>query len=326
MSTTSNVAGAIRTDLNQTTPFILHGSDVSGRLVRLHSVVDQILAAHPYPNVVRHHLGQIVGLAAAMAAAMKFDGQIIIQAKGDGAVPLLVANASSDGGVRGYAQWDDEKLAAYDDPMQVPVPTLLGHGYIAFTIDQGKHTDRYQGIVPLMGDTIADCMQYYFDQSDQLDMVVKLASREREDGLGMVVGAMLVQRLPDIGGEASKADYDEEAAAEAWRKALAFVGSLKADELANEALGEEALLFRLFHEDGVRVFDTKPIEKTCGCSEERIRAVLSSMSGDDFEYCFVEQSDGRRVAVSTCEFCGSTYEFERESFTKSAEGDLVGEV
>ena len=184
------------------------------------------------------------------------------------------------------------------------------------------HTDRYQGIVPLMGDAMY-CMQYCAI-SDQLDMVVKLASRNAR----MVWAWSWTPCWSTFTyrGEASKADYDEEAAAEAWRKALAFVGSLKADELANEALSEEALLFRLFHEDGVRVFDTKPIEKTCGCSEERIRAVLSSMSGDDFEYCFVEQSDGRRVAVSTCEFCGSTYEFERESFTKSAEGDLVGEV
>lgn len=326
MSTPTNIAGAIRTDLSQTTPFLLHGTDVSGRLVRLHSVVDQVLAAHPYPDAVRHQLGQLVGLAAAMAAAMKFDGKIIIQAKGDGAIPLLVADAASDGGVRGYAQWDGDKLDALADPLVATVPALLGSGYIAFTIDQGKHTDRYQGIVPLTGDTLADCMQYYFDQSDQLDMLVKLASCDREDGLGMVVGAMLVQRLPDIGGAADLAGYDEEAAAEAWRKAMAFVGSLKADELANEALSEEALLYRLFHEDGVRVFDAKPIFKTCGCSEERIRAVLSSMKADDFEYCFVEQSDGRRIAVSTCEFCGSRYEFDRASFAKSAEGDFVAEA
>ena len=325
-ATPSNIAGAVRTDLSQVTPFMIHGTDVSGRMIRLNAVADQILAAHPYPEVMRHQLAQMAGLAAGMAAAMKFDGKIIVQAKGDGAIPLLVADADSKGGVRAYGQWDDEKLAQFDDPMTAGIPALMGQGYIAFTIDQGSHTDRYQGVVPLAGENLGECMQHYFTQSDQLDMVVRLESAQRSDGLGMVVGCLLIQRLPDIGGEASKASYDEDASLESWRRAMAFVGSVKREELASDSLSEEQLLYRLFHEDGVQLMETKELYRTCGCSQERIRAVLSSLKADDFEHCFVEQADGRRVAVSTCEFCNTTYEFDRAAFELSEEGATVGQA
>ncbi len=153
-------------------PFQIEASTLRGRLVRLGPALNGILTAHDYPEPVARLLGEMVVLANMLASALKYDGIFTLQAKGDGAVPLIVADVTSAGDLRGYAKVDHERLPESDAH---DVPTLLGQGWLAFTVDQGEFTDRYQGIVELAGTTLTDCLQHYFRQSEQIHAGIKLA-------------------------------------------------------------------------------------------------------------------------------------------------------
>ncbi len=161
-------------------PFRIDPFALRGRLVRLGPALDHILSQHAYPEPVAAMLGEAITLAVVLAGALKYDGVFTLQTKGDGPIRLMVADVSTDGAVRGYAQYDQKKLdavarAAGDAGVELSVPRLLGGGYIAFTVDQGEDTDRYQGIVELAGATLADCAQHYFRQSEQIQAGIKLA-------------------------------------------------------------------------------------------------------------------------------------------------------
>src|SRR5271163_1024631 len=158
-------------------PFRIDPFALRGRLVRLGPAIDRILSQHDYPEPVAAMLGEAITLAVVLAGALKYDGVFTLQTKGDGPIRLIVADVSTDGAVRGYAQYDEAKLDAADADGEAPrsVARLLGAGYIAFTVDQGEETDRYQGIVELAGATLADCAQHYFRQSEQIQAGIKLA-------------------------------------------------------------------------------------------------------------------------------------------------------
>ena len=176
-------------------PFQLENAAARGRLVRLGSAADTVIRGHGYPEPVAALLTQALALAALVAGVFKFDGIFSLQAKGDGPIGLLVADLTSDGALRGFAQFDAEAVSALDDSWRDgPVPRLLGGGYLAFTIDQGQDTDSYQGIVDLTGATLADCAHNYFRQSDQFDGVVKLTSGL--DGVRRIAGAENAARRP----------------------------------------------------------------------------------------------------------------------------------
>jgi molecular chaperone Hsp33 len=288
-----------RDDLIQ--PFKIEGQAVRGRLVRLGPLIDTMLDRHGYPDVVAALLGETVALAAALAGALKYDGVFTLQTKGDGPIRLMVADVTSDGDVRGYAQFDDEKLAAVTgagNGGSLSVPKLLGAGYLAFTVDQGSHTERYQGIVELTGATLADCVHHYFRQSEQLDAVVKVAAGRAASGWR--AGALMLQRLPPSAGAADDAEDD-------WRRTLAFMASSTPDELLDAQLEPNDLLYRLFHEDGVRVFATAELQPGCRCSRERVERVLRSLPED-------ERGGGEidGVISVTCEFCSANYAFSDE--------------
>jgi molecular chaperone Hsp33 len=180
-------------------PFQLDPFALRGRLVRLGPTVDRILAQHDYPKPVATLLGEAITLAVLLAGALKYDGVFTLQTKGDGPVRLLVADVKTDGAVRGYAQYDATRLGDIeqgDDGESPSVPELLGSGYIAFTVDQGDDTERYQGIVSITGSTLAECAQHYFRQSEQLQAGLKLAvGRTGEEGTWRAGGLML-QRVP----------------------------------------------------------------------------------------------------------------------------------
>src|SRR5262245_48154661 len=248
-------------------PFKIEGQAIRGRFVRLGPLVQEILGRHDYPPAVAAMLAEMLALAATLAATLKYDGVFTLQTKGDGPIRLMVADVTSGGELRGYAQFDKERLARLGDGT-LSVPKLLGAGYLAFTVDQGAHTERYQGIVELTGATLADCVHHYFRQSEQLDSVVKVAAG-RATG-GWRAGALMLQRLPPAAGAADEAE-------DGWRRALAFMASSTDQELLDAQLAPNDLLYRLFHEDGVRVFRQSNLRAGCRCSRERVERVLRAM-------------------------------------------------
>ena len=284
-------------------PFKLEGQAVRGRLVRLGPLIDTVLDRHQYPPVVAELLGEMVALAVGLAGALKYDGVFTLQTKGDGPVRLMVADVTSEGDVRGYAQFDAEKLAAVTSAAggALSVPKLLGAGYLAFTVDQGAHTERYQGIVELTGATLAECVHHYFRQSEQLDSVVKVAAGRAVGGWR--AGALMLQWLPSAVGVADEVE-------DGWRRALAFMASSTEQELLDERLAPNDLLYRLFHEDGVRVFAQASLRAGCRCSRERVERVLRSLPADEIEGFKI---DG--LITVTCEFCSARYEFSDAQIT-----------
>jgi len=284
-------------------PFRIESVSVRGRLARLGPVVDEILTRHDYPEDVATLLGETLVLATLLSAALKFEGVFNLQTRGDGPVSLMVADVTSDGSLRAYAQFDEDRLAALRAGPGHPVPRLLGAGYLAFTVDQGPDTERYQGIVELTGGTIADCAHHYFRQSEQLDAAINIvAGRTGDTGRWRAAGLM-IQRLPEEGGTAEPQEIDSDE--EGWRRALILMASARADELLDPDLSPRSLLFRLFHEEGVRAYRTRPLAARCRCSAGKVETTLAAMPRDEVE----DLKEGGAVIV-TCQFCNATYRYD----------------
>lgn len=294
---------------------------LTGRLARLGAVVDDVLSRHDYPEPVAHLLGEAIALCATLAGALKFDGIFTFQIQGDGPVSLLLADIETrDDGerylVRGYAKHDDEKVAGLSGARE-----LLGDGYLALTVDQGPHTDRYQGMVELVGDTLAEFAQHYFRQSQQMDAAIML-SAGREDGVPDApwrAGAMMVQRIADDPNRLLSSDDSEDT----WRRVMMLMATGTDAEILDPELTAERYLFRLFHEEGVRVTPPRPVVRGCRCSADRVYNVLVRLPKDDLE----DLADDGWLEV-TCEFCNETYRFtpeqveQREAATDSPESPL----
>jgi len=292
-------------------PFRIDPFALRGRLVRLGPTVDRILSQHDYPAPVAAILGEAIALAVVLAGALKYDGIFTLQTKSDGPVRLIVADVSTEGAVRGYAQYDAERLGEIGlRPGQSPsVPQVIGGGYIAFTVDQGEDTERYQGIVELVGGTLAECAQHYFRQSEQIQAGIKLsAARAGADGAWRAGGLML-QRVPPEGGHHVIADDVEDG----WRRAMVLMSSATPAELVDPELAPRRLLFRLFHEEQVRVFRTHGLEARCRCSRERIARILRAFPTED-----IADMQKDEVTTVTCEFCNTRYEFAPEEFAPAA--------
>ena len=286
-------------DLTQ--PFKIEASGLHGRLVRLGAALDKPLQAHDYPAPVAKLLGECLTLTAGLASVLKFEGTFSLQARGDGPVRMLVADATNDGAIRGYAQVDGD-VPAEDDVKDAPIPRLLGAGYLAFTVDQGPDSERYQGIVDLDGATLGDCVHHYFQQSDQFSAVVKIAVA-RDDSGHWRGGCLVLQRSPEDENPMTQDDAEE-----AWRRAVILMGSCTPAELTDPAIDANQLLFRLFHEDGVRVFDHHPISFRCKCTTERMGAAVAMLTADELRDMTI---DGE-VTV-TCQFCNAEHVFNEET-------------
>lgn len=281
-------------------PFQLERSHLRGRFVRLGETVDFVLRAHDYPAPVSDLLGQLLVLAGALAGGLKFEGSFSLQIRGDGPVGLLVADCTNDGRMRGYAGFDAERIAdvAGESPM-----ALVGEGVLALTIDQRSVGGEVsQGIVELGGETLADCMLGYFERSEQVRTGIRVAVGRDPMTDRWQAGAIVVQALP------STDPRKEHEAEEDWRRAMILLGSATDEELLDPALPPDDVLFRLFHEDGVRVFRPLPLSAGCGCDEQRVTAMLRSFPLDDLEA--MRQEDGS-ITV-TCQFCSRVYHFDRE--------------
>ena len=278
-------------------PFQIEASALHGRLVRLGPTVDDILKQHDYPRPVARMLGECLALTAALAAALKYESVFSLQIKGDGPVKMLVADVTSDGGMRGYANVsgaipDDDAVA------KAPVQRLIGAGYVAFTVDAGDPVRHYQGLVELQGRTIADCVHHYFQQSQQFSAAV-FVSAGQPVADEWRAGALMLQRQPE-----DELNAEQEAMEDAWRRALAFMSTVTSEDLLSPELSPNDLLYRLFHEDGVRVYRHQSLSFACRCSRGRAASILAALPAAEIDDLTVEGQ-----VIVTCQFCSSSQVF-----------------
>ncbi|MEM9469873.1 MAG: Hsp33 family molecular chaperone HslO [Pseudomonadota bacterium] len=303
-------------------PFQLEVSSLRGRIVRFDEVLDEILTAHDYPEIVSQLLAETITLCALLSSMLKYDGVFTLQTSGDGPISMLVADVTSDGDIRGCANFDDERvkvatkqLAAFskdmDESSDNHLAQLLGKGYIAFTVDQGENTDRYQGIVELKGRSLTDCVQHYFSQSEQIDTGIKMAVGQR-DRKWRAAGIML-QHMPEEGGEKGVRLAMSNLNEDDWRRAMILMESCTEDELLAPDLHGHDILMRLFHEEGVRVFDPMKLQHHCRCSDDKVKNVLSMLSDEDKE----EMIEDGNLSM-TCEFCSKEYHFDPKLIQSNA--------
>lgn len=284
------------------TPFYLPDQPVRGRLVRLGPLAATLLSRHEHAAPVQALLGQALALAAALAAALKFKGSFSVQARGDGPVPMLLADCTDAGALRGYARVDE----GVEIPADASAGAMLGSGYLAFTVDFGLDHDPQQGIVALEGGTLAAMAEHYFTQSEQLPARVFLAAGQTPSGWR--AAALVLERVAGAGGIAP--GMSEEMQDEAWRTACILAETITEAELLDDALTPERLLYRLFHGEGVAVSKPRPLSFGCRCSRARLSGILEGFPTDDLDHMAVEGD-----IVMTCEFCNFDFRFPRESIT-----------
>ena len=304
-------------------PFTLDKLDTRGRSVRLGDALDTILNRHNYPAPVARLLGEAVVLAALIGSSLKFDGKFIMQTQTDGPVNLIVVDFDAPDGLRGYARFDHDALLKAAEEGRTRPSELLGNGHLAMTIDQGAHTERYQGIVALQGNSLEEVAHTYFMQSEQIPTQVRLAvaefTRKGDHRPHWRAGGVLIQHLPEHGGSRvadlpGDGNFDNPdhnfVEPDGWNEAKAHLSTLDDLELADPDLSSERLLFRLYHETGVRVFAPMPIVERCTCSADRIEDMLgTNFTAEDREEMAV---DGEIEVV--CEFCSTAYHFNPNQF------------
>lgn len=292
-----------------TASFLLPDRPVVGRLVRLGPVADEILTRHAYPEPVANLLGEALALAALVGASLKFEGRLILQAQGDGPVAYVVVDYDTNGAMRGYCKFDAERVEAASQGFVRPgAEALLGKGAFVMTIDRGPDLGRSQGMAPIEGETLAQCAETYFSQSEQLPTRVRLAVGQLTTEAGTVwrAGGIMVQMVA--------ADDTRGSTEEAWDNARALVSTVADDELVDPTLSPEALLFRLFHEEGVRLLPGEPLRAECRCSQERVEVMLQAFDTSDI----AEMVEPDGLIHVTCEYCSRTYRLTPEAVTASA--------
>ena len=303
------------------TPFFLPGRSVRGRLVRLGALAEALLTRHDQHPVVTTLSGQALALAAALSSALKYRGSFSLQVKGDGPISMLLADCTQEGALRGYARADADKLAATLEAQPAPsAKSLLGDGYLAFTVDQGPATETYQGIVSIEGNTLADMAAHYFQTSEQLACTVWLAAARTPQGWR--ASALILEQVAGEGGDVAEIQDDarEEISAEGWRTAMALAGTITDAELLDDALLPEQLIWRLFHLEGVAVDLPRALAYGCRCSRAKLSGILAGFGADDLDEMAVEGD-----IVMNCEFCNHAFHFARDSVHGTRPADASGE-
>src|SRR3954464_8545633 len=298
-------------------PFEIDAPGLRGRLTRLGPALDDILTKHDYPAAVGKLLGEAIVLTTLLGSSLKFDGRFILQTQTDGPVSFLIVDFQAPDRLRAYARFDAARLKE-----GMTSGALLGHGHLAMTIDQGADMSRYQGLVALEGGTLEDAAHEYFLRSEQIPTRVRLAVGEEwrgGDGSGPKhrwrAGGMLLQFLPKAPERARQADLHpgdapegavthEVAEDDAWVEGQSLIGTVEDVELIDPDLSGERLLYRLFHERGVRVFSPVALRAQCSSSRDAFSAMLKSFAPTDRAEMV---KDGK--VVVTCEFCSSIYQF-----------------
>ncbi|MBL8580014.1 MAG: Hsp33 family molecular chaperone [Mesorhizobium sp.] len=304
-------------------PFEVGPLDARGRVVALGPLLDSILGRHDYPEPVARLLAEAALVAVLLGSSLKFEGKFILQTRTDGPVDMLVADFTTPGSLRAYARFDADRLEALVAAGETGSETLLGNGVLALTIDQGEYTQRYQGIVELNGTTLQEAAHTYFRQSEQIPTEIRLqVARLVRPGQGEVwrAGGLIAQFLPespermrtgDLHGGDGAPDVEEQVD-DAWREVQALAATIEPAELIDPTIEPERLLYRLFHEHGVRVFPGTPVADECSCSRERIRGILEGFSAEEI----VESTEDGKISVA-CEFCSKSYDFDAAEFLKA---------
>jgi molecular chaperone Hsp33 len=292
-------------------PFQIDKAGIRGRLVRLGPAIDEVLSSHDYPDQVSNFLGELVALSAALSSALKFDGVFSLQVRGNGPIRALVADYQSPGSIRAFASFDQVSVKEVADSGALGITNFFGSGVLSWIVDQGNDSERHQGIVSLEGETLAECTENYFRQSEQLRAVLRVGVVREiiRGGKGQWrAGAIMVQNLATTGGQSGRKVDDEYATEQDWQHAKALVQTATAAEMCDPLLEPSAFLRRLFHEDGVWLYDPTALIAKCRCSRERTEAVLEQFSTEEVKDMVLDSG----LIEVRCEFCSRLYTFERK--------------
>ena len=306
-------------------PVAVETLDARGRIIRLGPAIDHILAQHDYPPPIARLVGEAVAVTVLLGSSLKFEGRLQLQTRSDGVVDMLVVDFDAPDRMRAFARFNAERFEAALCAGMTSPAELLGSGHMALTIDQGGDMSRYQGVVALEGQGLVAAAHEYFRQSEQIPTLVRVAVAQSMVGAATSwrAGGLLVQFLPASIDRRRRRDLDPgdapdgielapqaEPEDDAWTEVEALVATIEDHELVDPMLSSERLLYRLFHERGVRVFDAQPLRDVCRCSDERIAAMLRSFTPQ--ERADMIGDDGK-IGV-TCEFCSTHREFDPKEF------------
>ncbi len=309
MNVSERVASATVVD-DIVLPFAIESLSSRGRLVRLGPAIDQLLKRHAYPEPISKLVAEAVTLAALLGSTLKLEGRFQLQTKSDGPISMLLVDFDAPSNLRALARFDGAKLARAVEAGE----DLLGNGHMAFTIDPGGEMTRYQGVIALEGRGFERAAHHYFERSEQIPTLVRLAVGETVTSVGRAwrAGGLIVQYLPEASARRRRADFhpgDAPAGVEpdrvedddAWAEAQARAGTTEAHELIDPTLSAERLLYRLFNERGVRVYEPTPLAAVCRCSAEGVDAMLRSFPPHEVKEMI---GDDGMIGV-TCEFCST---------------------
>lgn len=277
--------------------FIFEHSDIRGEILTLEKSYQGVLENGHYPQVIQQLIGQFLAAAGLLSATLKFDGVITLQAQGTGPLSLIMADCTRHHNLRAIAKFSTEH--SYDS--EAPLTELIGKGTLTLTVDPSKG-ERYQGIVPLESPSLEKCLEAYFTQSEQLPTRIWLsadATSETPKAAGL-----LLQALP------SQLKSTPEENQQLWEHTTQLADTITADEQLS--LGHEQQLYRLFHQDELRLFEPNPVQFFCSCSEDRFAKALISMGHNELNDILVEQG----LISINCEFCGQQYRFDQGDIEK----------
>lgn len=292
-------------------PFMINDSSVRGRVVRLGDSLDAIVSQHSYPKAVSKLLAEMCLLTVMLSANLKGRGKLTMQIRGDADIAFMVADVTADGALRGYAEL---KEGANFDNDNAGLKELMGKGYLAITLHKGK--TPYQGIVELDGDTLSESMQHYFTNSEQSAVYVKVAVDQREEGDEVIwsAGGIMIQQVPKEGGKQDEnntpSKKEQQTIEEEWNHNRVLAMTVKAEELTDVYLSPQALLYRLYNEDGVWIYDAETCRAECGCSREKVIETLSQFPNKELE----DMLEDGKLEVN-CQFCNNTEIFVMDDFS-----------
>lgn len=283
---------------------------IRGRIIRLGPALDEIFRHHTYPEVVSVLVAEAVVLVTMLGSGMKFKGRVTLQSRGDGPISMIVADYMSSGEVRGYAGYDEARVAAL--PIGISLQDMLGKGSLTVTVDQGPDTELYQGIVGFEGTTLADCVEAYMHRSEQVESCLKVAVAHAEEGSSdgqWRAGGLMLQNLPRSGAPFLDDDGEpfNRSADDPWNRTQMLMKTVEDMELTDPALVPTRLLYRLFHQEGVRAAEPQLLGFGCTCSAEKVITILVQYSEDEHK----EMLEDGKIRVR-CEFCSRDYHFSLE--------------
>jgi len=277
---------------NHVIPFQLRNNTVRGNIVRLQTVVSEIVKRHEYPANIESLFADTLSITACLGSRMKHEGVFTIQAKGSGDVSTLFSDITSEGFLRGYVN-----LISDFSNIESNLKSLMGSGHVSFTLDQGKHTKRYQGIVSLEEPSMSEITELYFNNSEQLEtkfLTFNYFDIEKNNRKNLFsAGLIMLQKMP------VKNSFDEENNEEIWQNSLNFLSTLGKEEFLSTNLTTEEILYRLFNELEVTVYDEIIIKDQCRCSEEKIKFAIENLSKKELR----EIADENGNVKVICEFC-----------------------